>query len=247
MLLENPFVAKIDVFVIDELVQAGFSELRSVRKVADWIFPPEAKPLVVCSFHRIPKAYSSLLLTDAEWERAGRLRCEGDRLTFMLAHSLLRGTLAAMSGLGPEELEFVTGPYGRPRLSGEASSNCFSLSYRRGLIAIATASAAVGVDIEYVDKSFPHCRIANRCFLPIERERLRDMTPARQLEAFFDVWTRKEAVVKAAGMRVQDGFGVNVLEQDAVLANEFGVLSRYRLCTVQRERNYALSVAIDLS
>lgn len=74
----------------------------------------------------------------------------------------------------------------------------FNLSHSGDWIVLATAPGCeVGVDIENVDPTFPALEIADEFFLPSERKWIgagKDPTLR-----FFQLWTAKEALMKATG------------------------------------------------
>jgi len=76
----------------------------------------------------------------------------------------------------------------------------FSLSHTTGMVACAvTAGVDVGVDVECVDRHVEMADIAARFFAPAEAAHLRQLDPEVQRNRFFDLWTLKEALVKALG------------------------------------------------
>ena len=123
---------------------------------------------------------------------------EEHRQRFVAARGALRETLAKYAGCEPGRLEFQYGAAGKPALaSGDLH---FNLSHSRGLALYAVARGReVGVDIEKVRREAALQLIAARFFPPEEAEALRALPPAERVEAFFRLWTRKEAYIKARG------------------------------------------------
>ena len=77
----------------------------------------------------------------------------------------------------------------------------FSLSHTRGLVVCAVAlHDAVGVDVEWAGRELAHLELARRFFAPAEAERLAGLPPEERRAAFFELWTLKEAFIKALGM-----------------------------------------------
>ena len=76
----------------------------------------------------------------------------------------------------------------------------FNLSHSHDLAMYAFALARdVGVDIEMIRADAANDRIAENFFSPTEVAMLRALPHERQVEGFFNCWTRKEAYVKARG------------------------------------------------
>lgn len=74
----------------------------------------------------------------------------------------------------------------------------FNLSHSGDWIVLATAShGQVGVDIETIDPTFPALEIAEEFFLLEERRWIRK--GADPTLRFFQLWTAKEALMKATG------------------------------------------------
>jgi 4'-phosphopantetheinyl transferase len=62
-----------------------------------------------------------------------------------------------------------------------------------------TADGDVGVDVECIDRDVEMADIAARFFAPAEAAHLGQLDAAAQRDRFFDLWTLKEALVKALG------------------------------------------------
>ena len=77
----------------------------------------------------------------------------------------------------------------------------FNLSHsgRRAVLAI-TRGRDVGVDIELAEKPRRIAAIAGRFFSVQEAEALLSLPRSQQLDRFYDLWTLKEAYIKACGM-----------------------------------------------
>jgi 4'-phosphopantetheinyl transferase len=57
----------------------------------------------------------------------------------------------------------------------------------------------LGVDVENVHRMTSCQELAKRFFAPSEYEYLRNLPPSLQRDAFFRIWTLKEAYIKAEG------------------------------------------------
>ncbi len=58
----------------------------------------------------------------------------------------------------------------------------------------------VGVDVEYLLRPGKTVELADSFFSPIETQQLLALPPEKQNDRFFDLWTLKEAYIKACGM-----------------------------------------------
>ena len=139
------------------------------------------------------------LLDEGERARAGRLVFEADRRRFVVAHAILREVLARHLPVAPAELRFVYGPQGKPALAQWEGLE-FNMSHSGELALYAVSRGlAVGVDVERVRPEVARELTAARTFTPAEVEALLALPESEQPRAFFTIWTRKEACLKATG------------------------------------------------
>ncbi|WP_235299325.1 4'-phosphopantetheinyl transferase family protein [Portibacter marinus] len=76
----------------------------------------------------------------------------------------------------------------------------FNLSHSNSAILVAiTLQNSIGVDIEDSSKIIDVFSIVNRYFSSFEIESLKNTDPDLQVKAFYNLWTRKEAFIKALG------------------------------------------------
>jgi len=141
------------------------------------------------------------LLSDDERARRERIRAQPDRDAYAMAHALLRSTLSELGDRPPGAWRFTAGPYGKPALAEAAPPLSFNLSHARGLVACAVAAGAdVGLDVETIARATNWRGIASRYFSPAELAEIDRADPAYQETRFFELWTLKEAFVKALGV-----------------------------------------------
>lgn len=142
-------------------------------------------------------------LDENECMRANRFRFKKDQVRYVLSHGILRMILARYLGSLPNRIELETRKRGKPVLLNPKGSNnlSFNLSHSHELMAVAISSVYdVGVDVEQI-RYFPEFKsIARSNFHPDETLFLDRMPEHRKLNGFFQLWTQKEAVVKATGM-----------------------------------------------
>ncbi len=142
------------------------------------------------------------LLSEAERERARRFRFPRHRRAFVASHAMVRTTLSRYAAVSPAAWEFVAERRGRPRVAGPAGAARprFNLSHSDALAACAVAAELdVGVDVEGAARVRHALEIAERYFTRGEAEALRDLEGAARVARFLDLWTLKEAYVKARG------------------------------------------------
>jgi 4'-phosphopantetheinyl transferase len=135
-------------------------------------------------------------LSADEHERAARFRFDRHRSGFIACRGMAREILGKALEIEPSGVEFTYNSFGKPAVSGIE----FNLSHSGRLAVVAVSrTREVGVDIERIDPSFAREQIPERFFSPSEIRALRALPEQDQLEAFFQIWTRKEAYVKARG------------------------------------------------
>lgn len=157
-----------------------------------WSFPLDVPPET--------SAALSAILSEDERSRSARFRFERDRRRFIVSHGALRELLGRYLGTHPEEIRFVTNPFGKPALDPELSSRLeFNLSHSADLALIAIAGAEVGVDLEHIRAHPDYAAIAEDFFSAAEADSLNSLPSHLQAEAFFSCWTKQEAYVKARG------------------------------------------------
>ena len=146
-------------------------------------------------------AAAASVLSEDELARYRRFHFKRDARDYAAAHALLRHTLSRDDGRAPERWRFNRTATGKPFLieAGDAPAS-FSLSHTHGMVACAvTKDADVGVDVECIDRDVNTADIAARFFAPTEAAHLLQLDEEARRNRFFDLWTLKEALVKALG------------------------------------------------
>lgn len=144
----------------------------------------------------------TVLLSRDERERHDRFLDEADRRSYAAAHALVRLALGRLLDYPPSRLEFSADPNGRPLLTQPAgTSTAFSLSHTRGLAACAVVPhGRIGIDVERVDRRVDVHAIARARFAAAEAAALERCDAGEQAARFCELWTLKEAAMKATGL-----------------------------------------------
>ncbi len=141
------------------------------------------------------------LLTPVELEREAGFRFARDRELFRLTRAVQRVVLSAYVDIRPDAWRFRIDERGRPWIDAPVvDAPVFNLSNTHGLVACAVSHAEVGVDVEEVESRPAPLEVARDYFSPRELAGLRALAPERQPRRFYDLWTLKEAYLKARGM-----------------------------------------------
>lgn len=156
------------------------------------------------------QAESEPWLAPEEIERAGRFRTATLRQQFVASRGILRRILGRCLGEAPGRVRFERGPTGKPRLvAGQGIE--FNLAHTHDLMLLAvTRDWPVGVDVERIRRLNDARGIARRFFTRREADWLHGMSEGQLDRAFFDLWTRKEAILKATSAGL--GGGLAALE-----------------------------------
>ena len=139
------------------------------------------------------------ILSADELERAARYRFPSDRRLFRFAHTFLRKTLGKYLNANPAKLQFTIGDHGRPELAGLELR--FNLTHTKGLAGcIVTRGMDCGVDAEAIDRRADHELLSRKVFSETEQAAFLAAPAAERYLRFFQMWTLKEAYIKARGL-----------------------------------------------
>jgi 4'-phosphopantetheinyl transferase len=164
-----------------------------------WAIPLRAPPFA--------REHLDSLLTTRERERARRFRFEDDRSRAIIGRGMLRMVLGGWTGVEPDKIELVESPHGRPLLRDPGMTDLhFNVAHSGEWILIGVADGArIGVDVEQIRPVADVASLTAHFFAPGEAAAIRSLRGEEQMTAFFDVWTRKEAYVKAMGAGLRFG------------------------------------------
>ncbi len=147
-------------------------------------------------------------LAPAERERRDRFVRGEDGRRYAASRVLLRRILGAYLDSDPALVPIALGLHGKPALAraGGTPPLEFNLTHSGAQMVLACSdAAAVGVDIEHLDRTCDHAGIARHAFHPNEARALKRRGPNGMPELFFHWWTAKEALLKARGTGLGGG------------------------------------------
>lgn len=119
---------------------------------------------------------------------------EDHRHRWGAARGVLREVLGAALGLAPAEVAFRYGPHGKPEVAGLR----FNISHSGSAAIIALGRREVGVDVE-LPRPRRSDAIARRFYAPGEKKFIFSLPDGPRADAFFQLWTCKEAFLKVTG------------------------------------------------
>ena len=154
------------------------------------------------------------LLDEGEHRRAGEIGSMDAWCEFVIGRAFLRCILSSHTTWSPQSLRFATEAVGKPVLHGSSCLH-FNLSHSRGTVVVAVAPTRVGVDIEHIDQEIDHVAVGREVYSDAELECLRDLDGVQLSFRFHEIWTRKEAYLKATGL----GFSANLRAISVAMSN----------------------------
>lgn len=138
-------------------------------------------------------------LNSEEKERASRFYFEKDRTQFSAARVGLRCLLASLLNIAPANLRLKATDHGKLYLPNHPSLS-FNVTHSGQMVLYAfSAEGQLGIDIENTQRDVEVLELAERFFSVPEFDELSLLQGAALKSAFFRVWTRKEAFIKAEG------------------------------------------------
>jgi 4'-phosphopantetheinyl transferase len=167
--------------------------------------PPSANQIHLWLIDAVmPNEQQAGCLSASEQARYVHIRAPRTKLQYWQTRWAIRHALSCYAPeVAPQDWQFSRNAYGRPALQAPslAFPIDFNISHTRGALVMAfTARGAVGVDVEYTQRQCRALAVAQRYFSASEVADLRGLPAEQQRARFFDLWTLKEAYIKACGM-----------------------------------------------
>lgn len=188
------------------------------------------------------------LLDADERGRAARFRFDGDRSAYVLSHALWRMVLAVSLERDPRELPLDFLPSGQPDLPGTPLAT--SLSHSGPLVLVAVGSVRMlGVDLERWPPRFSLDDLLPSICAPGEAEVLRPLPRVPRERALLQLWTRKEALLKAFGTGLAQtpaSFGVTAGEPMTLPSRPGGPACRVLDLALPADRLGAVAASLDM-
>lgn len=146
----------------------------------------------------------SALLTPEEIAKAKAYKFERHRRRFCIARGMLRAMLGEYLGRSPAGIALAQGVEGKPALAARTGESLhFNVSHSADLVVYTFCrDAEVGTDVEYLDRTLNRDLVVNRAFSQTELECYYAAGVGQRLRTFFQIWARKEARLKARGLRM---------------------------------------------
>lgn len=186
------------------------------------------------------------ILAADEHQRAKQYGRAQQRFQYIIARGALRSILARYLHVDPTVITFQYTAHGKPSLANESQRDLhFNVAHSHTRALIAVARSEIGVDLEYMRVIADRDRLAAASCTPRERVLLQQCPVHEQQRLFFDIWTRKEAIVKACGYGLNvplDQIETGVMLRSSTVVTKVGVWS---LCSLAVEAGYAAAIAVQ--
>lgn len=145
------------------------------------------------------RATLAACLNEEERARAARFKRVLHQQRFTVGRGQLRRLLGQYTSQNPASLRFSYGKQGKPSLAdGDGVTFNLSHSEDQALLAVARGNA-LGVDLEWRRPRVRMASIAARFFHPEEADLLARYDEGAKTQAFYQLWTAKEALLKGVG------------------------------------------------
>lgn len=141
-------------------------------------------------------------LSPDERQRGDKFYFEHHRRQWTTARGFLRAVLGCYLSLPAEQVRFRFHDLGKPALADEqtAENIQFNLTHSAdGALLALARDLPLGVDLEQVRPMENMLALAQRYFAAEEARQLENVAATQKGLAFFNCWTRKEAILKACG------------------------------------------------
>ncbi|MBW9075704.1 4'-phosphopantetheinyl transferase sfp [compost metagenome] len=140
------------------------------------------------------------VLSEQEFAQAQRHVFHRGRSVALLSRYFLRLLLSSELKVAPKLIQLEFGEFGKPRLGGDhAGAVEFNVSHSGSSIAICTSCHPVGIDIEACAPLDDIDALCHHCMTPSEQLIIGNESKSMKLRTFLEIWTRKEAILKARG------------------------------------------------
>lgn len=145
----------------------------------------------------------SVLLHPNEIDRSGRYHRRDDRLRSLYTRSLLRILVGKYTNQNPLAIRLTKGLRNKPELLDNLGWHV-NATHSGNWILLAIGRYSVGIDVEEVKPDFTFTDVIPISFSTQERQYIE--ADGNATVRFYELWTRKEAFVKAIGSGIDETF-----------------------------------------
>lgn len=180
--------------------------------------------------------YFLTFISEKEKEKILKYRNYEDSLRSLYGKLMLKNMLKL------NEIQLKYNKWGKPELINNSRIH-FNISHSGEWVAVGIATKPIGIDIQKVDKI--DLSIAKNCFSKDENEYILSLCQSSRKDAFFKLWTLKEAFIKAKGKGLYmplDSFTIKILNDKPILYSDEN--KKCQLSVKQVEKDYFMAICI---
>lgn len=119
---------------------------------------------------------------------------------YVLSHGLLRALLSFYVEKNPQDIQYLVNQFGKPFLEDNVCQLQFNMSHSKDYaVYIIALEHQVGIDIEWKGKDINIQEISELVLSPTETINFNQLHSEEKFHTFYDIWTKKEAIIKAIG------------------------------------------------
>ena len=173
---------------------------------------------------------------------------------FRLVRGTLRLCLSTYLDMPADMIRFEFNKYGKPKitLSQNPKALRFNVSHSQRMAAfIFSTGKSVGVDIEFIKPIKNMSRLADHVCSAQELQEFNAMDQQLRQDAFFRLWTRKEAFIKAKGQGLSMGLrsiyiGFDVSKSTHRVQYRGEWFDNWLVKDLECDPNYKLAAAVEI-
>ena len=171
---------------------------------------------------RYGKMLAQSYLSINEKRNAARYAYDIDTYLFSVRHNLLRIILGDYLNCDPAKIRFNSNHYQKPHIAHPNTLIQFNISSSSNrFVAAFCQHHTIGVDIEHIRQIEDIPQMINDYCTNEESDWLNSQPENLRISSFFQIWSRKEALVKAIGKGLNIELNkINVLSDETIVNGE---------------------------
>jgi 4'-phosphopantetheinyl transferase len=141
------------------------------------------------------------ILSNQEKNQAKQFVNDYLKNNYIISHGILRQILSIYSKVKPHAIQYSLNEFGKPFLNNDMRRLQFNMSHSRDYaVFIVTLDYLVGIDIEWKDETVNIEETAELILSPSEFFIFNKFNAKKKIQVFYDIWTKKEAIIKTIGL-----------------------------------------------
>lgn len=187
------------------------------------------------------------ILNSEEQARAERFVNPKHGQHYRCVRGVLRRILSRYLNIAPQAVNFAYAAHGKPLLQNDPALH-FNLSHSHHMAAYAIRlEQEIGVDIEFMRPQKNLVGMIKHVASPLEQDELNMLTENDARQAFYRLWTRKEAFIKAVGRGLGMGLrsihiGTQLCDASLAVAYKNQILPDWYIQDIHAPTGYQLAV-----